>query len=73
MSSDILPPTTIIGMDDGGAGIRFPDHPAHHRDGEGMVQVTFSRDTLGRMVLLAARALDRGEYLEETLPEYHDE
>ena len=60
----------IIGLPDGGAGIEFTDHPAHHRDGK--VTVTWSAETLAAMVEAAQRALATDKYVTVERPDDAD-
>lgn len=65
-------PTTIIGLPDGGAGIRFPDHPAHHTK-DGHIQVTWSAATMQQMLIAASVSISEDKYVEEPALEDEEE
>lgn len=52
----------IIGLPDGGAGIRFTDHPAHHEK-DGTITVTVAPSTLLAMVRIARKARQQDRLL----------
>jgi hypothetical protein len=60
--------TKLIGLPDGGAGIIFPDHPAHHNQ-DGTIQVTWSAETLANMVEIATRSVEVENLLIEDHPD----
>ena len=65
------PRVHLVGLPDGSVTIKFPDHPAHHRDPQ-YVEVTFSADTLKQIRAVGLNARDLGAPMRTELP-YEEE